>query len=728
MPVPRAFSGAPLSEAGDLGLARDDARRAAEDRERIASLERAVAELQREVASLRVAPMPLAGRTMPPGATMTATVGAPASPVPSRAPAPRVTARAPMSAGRRLGALTERLGIGRLPSDGAELEAVVGRYGTVALAGLLILMGLGAFLTWAIAEVTLTPATRVALGAVGAGVLATAGWRLRGGLAGGGVGGTRRFGDVLLALALAAVHVDAWGAGPVLGLLSPAAALAIAAVASGALALLAWRERDQALFVVGVGGALVAPFATGVDVGSREVLAVYGWLVLSAGVLGLPRTPDHDPAGARSARWTIAARMLGLGGAAYTAALLQDATAVAAVGNPAGLRLPAWQLRRDLPALFALACAAVPLIAPGRVRRAGVAMLHVTTSLGAVLTLGLATGAGAPALAGYALVATLGAQLAAWRLVPGDRAPARAARRDLLVGALALPLALLAAALVALPDAASPAGASVAGAWALASAVWVLVAARGARAEAPASNMASSAQLGTHVAAAGLASAVVPVLLLTERPVPRVLALALHAAGFALLMARVRQRIAALPSLASLGLGAVGAAALLRERTAFGYTPFLTSASLAALAVVAALGVLAWRVRRDDTGAFSAAERTGLMALPALGALVWGREELARTGSPEIATFLLVAYFAAAGCAALAVGRARQVAGARQVGLTLAIYAALKALSQASELQAVGLRVGSYLLVGAFLLAVGYWYRSAGDRPDADGTAEPAHP
>jgi len=29
----------------------------------------------------------------------------------------------------------------------------------------------------------------------------------------------------------------------------------------------------------------------------------------------------------------------------------------------------------------------------------------------------------------------------------------------------------------------------------------------------------------------------------------------------------------------------------------------------------------------------------------------------------------------------------------------------------------VGLRVGSYLLVGAFLLAVGYWYRSAGERP-----------
>jgi hypothetical protein len=30
--------------------------------------------------------------------------------------------------------------------------------------------------------------------------------------------------------------------------------------------------------------------------------------------------------------------------------------------------------------------------------------------------------------------------------------------------------------------------------------------------------------------------------------------------------------------------------------------------------------------------------------------------------------------------------------------------------------------------VGAFLLAVGYWYRSAGDRPDPETGAEPALP
>jgi uncharacterized membrane protein len=48
-------------------------------------------------------------------------------------------------------------------------------------------------------------------------------------------------------------------------------------------------------------------------------------------------------------------------------------------------------------------------------------------------------------------------------------------------------------------------------------------------------------------------------------------------------------------------------------------------------------------------------------------------------------------------------------------GLALAIYAALKAVAQASGLSAIGLRVGSYLLVGCFLLGVAYWYRAAGD-------------
>ncbi|MGZ8411539.1 MAG: hypothetical protein ACXW05_02300 [Gemmatirosa sp.] len=617
---------------------------------------------------------------------------------------------------RRLGAWTVRLGIGHVPSDGAELEALVGRYGTLALAVLLILMGLGAFLTWAIAAVTLTPIARVALGAVGAAALAAGGWRLRS-RADAAASGTRRFGDALLALALAAAHVVAWGAGPALGLVSPAAALLVAAVASGALALLAWRERDQALFVVGVGGALAAPFVTGADTGHASVLATYGWVVLSAGVVALPhaRVAGDD---VRLVRWTLAARVLGLGGAFFAGALLRDATEVAAIGSRAVVGLPVWQPDREVPVLFALACAAVPLLLPRRARRAGVALMHLTTAFGAVLTLALSTGAGEPMLAAYAFVATIGALLAIGTVVPAERAPGRGARRGALLGALALPLALLAAALVALRDATSATGALLAGAWTVASGVAGFVALR--RPDA-----ATSPLPGAHVAAAGLAAAVVPLLALDGQRVALVLALAAHAAVFAQVVGPIPRSIAALPSLCSLGLAGAGAATLLRQRPAFGYTPFLTSASLATVAVIAACAVLAWRVRRHGAGAFARGERTVLAALPAIGALLWGREELARVGSPELSTFLLVGYFAAAGVAALAVGRARRVAGARQVGLALAIYAALKALAQASELRAVGLRVGSYLLVGAFLLAVGYWYRSAGERTPAPEPAAP---
>jgi hypothetical protein len=46
----------------------------------------------------------------------------------------------------------------------------------------------------------------------------------------------------------------------------------------------------------------------------------------------------------------------------------------------------------------------------------------------------------------------------------------------------------------------------------------------------------------------------------------------------------------------------------------------------------------------------------------------------------------------------------------RHVGLGLAIFAALKAMAEASSL-VIGWRVASYFLAGLFLLAVAYWYR-----------------
>jgi hypothetical protein len=237
----------------------------------------------------------------------------------------------------------------------------------------------------------------VGLGLVVAVALAAGGGRLR------RAPGTRRFGDVLLAIALAVVHVDAWGAGPTLGLVAPGVALAAAAAASAALAALAWRAREQWLFVVGVGGALVAPFVTQAAAGHPFVLPLYGWLVLTVGLLALPRAADDPP-------WPLALGLLGLGSLGYVGATTGDASAARAIGNPAGL--VAWTLRADVPAAFALASALAALALGGarlarRPAAGGVALAHLGSTLLALFALALGYARGAPRLVGYALAATI---------------------------------------------------------------------------------------------------------------------------------------------------------------------------------------------------------------------------------------------------------------------------------------------------------------------------------
>lgn len=65
------------------------------------------------------------------------------------------------------------------PAQRGDLERLVGRYGTLALAALTILMGVGAFLGWAVRNGLIGPELRVALGAITATVVAIIGWRLR---------------------------------------------------------------------------------------------------------------------------------------------------------------------------------------------------------------------------------------------------------------------------------------------------------------------------------------------------------------------------------------------------------------------------------------------------------------------------------------------------------------------------------------------------------------------
>ncbi len=659
--------------------------------ERLAALERAVEALRADVAALRAA----------------ARVQAPPTVAPPASPAAREPMRRRVAA---LGVLVPSL-------DRVSVETLVGRYGALAVGALVLLMGVGAFLTWAVENFTLAPAARVALGAAAALTLAALGERLR------RRDGAERYGEVLLGLALAVVHVDAWAAGPYLGVVSAAVALGAAAAASAALTALAWRAGRQSLFVVGVGGALLAPFVSGAANVHLLVRPVYGWVVLTAGVVALVRgSSDERP-------WYGAAGLLGLGGAVYALAQLlaqlgRVPTAPAAVG---GGRFAPSLAAIELPAAFALACAAGPLaaIAVMQARRPGAAPGPTGALLRWLALAGLATGvlvlaaaalaaAPAPSLVAYALAATA----ASFGLLVAEGA--RGGRLGSIAG-FGLPLAALGAALVALARAGTPTAAGVAGLWSLLAAAAAVIAWRRSTAA------FADPRLGPPVAAAGVASALALVLWTNDDAVLRAGLLGAHAGATSALFSRLpgrapggdaRPLLALAPPLLVL-TGATGwAALLLAARPPYAYTPFRTPASAAALVVVLGWAACATAVWRAGDAVLPRGERAGVVWVAAGVALLWGRAELARAVAPDVATFLLVGYFAAAGVAVLALGRARGAARARQAGLGLALYAALKAVVEGSQLDAVVLRVGSYLLVGGFLLGVGYWYRG-GERGEA---------
>ena len=600
----------------------------------------------------------------------------------------------------------------RIPIPHLDVEALVGRYGTLLLGALTVLLGVGAFLSWAIQRVSIGPELRVGLGALAAAGVAALGLWLR-------RRGTRRFGTVLLALALALVHVVAWGAGPTLGVVPPAVALALAALASAALAALAWRDGDQPLFVVGVGGALLAPFVTAGESGDPLALLLYGLVVLASAAAAL-----------RDRAWRWAVGLLAAATLLYAGVAL-DATTPQWTDGLAGAR--DW-LRRDAPALFVLLAAWAVLLLAGRAHRSSLArrllvVLVVPLVWRATTIVGGATYWDLVAIA-LAGVATL---YVALRLRDAAQPWAR-------TSAALQPLLLAAGALAAVPTPANDTTALVAAAFALLALLAAAsegavpaLAAPAARADdattaaaARSPREADDPLWAVHVAVAVLLVALAAVILLRDAPVASVAALAALAAGSAWLARRGRVLAPFVPAVVTLAGALLRAADLLDARPAFEYVPFLTPASLAALCAVLA----AWAVGRlaaAHLDARAAQERAILRALGPAAAFGWGWLELARAISPDVAAFLVIAYLAVVGVGLILLGRRRGLPGGRRIGLGLAILAALMAIGEASDFASVGLRVGSYLLVGGFLLAVAYWYRAAGDpEPPADGAATSA--
>lgn len=548
------------------------------------------------------------------------------------------------------------------PEESLDFENLVGRYGTLAVATLAILLGLGAFLQWAIARNLLGPEVRVGLGALAAAVLTGVGLRMR--------EGSPKFSSALLAIALAVVHLDAWAAGPLLALVPPSVALGIAAIASALLSALALRDGEQFLFCLGLGGAMLAPFITMPGAGDSSQLLVYGFVVLTAAIVAI-REPEW-----LAARWLLS-----------TAAMWY----ALAAGWEGHAPTVYW------PALFALLLAAVTVaVGAAGVRRTLVGSL-VVVLCATLLQAGDRDGTTLQKTVAYAFTGTL--LLHALR----RRTAAAGDGGESSAEPVWLPFLLLLTSLIPADLLDERRGTMVAALWAALSALYVFV-------DPP-------RHRGRHLAAV-LNAALIGVLGLSDPPsAAAAVGMAALAATAALAMSRLGGRILFLPLGLALLFATVFGYRELDLRVAYAYTPFLSLASAAAFAVV-----LAWLAvsrllpppLRSQPESSRPGDHLAARLVAAAGpvvAFLWVREELSAVVSRDLSMFLLIIYYAVAGVGTLLYGRMRQMTATRQVGLALALYAAFKAFLEANDLRQIGLRVGSLLVVGVFILGVGYLYR-----------------
>jgi hypothetical protein len=153
----------------------------------------------------------------------------------------------------------------------------------------------------------------------------------------------------------------------------------------------------------------------------------------------------------------------------------------------------------------------------------------------------------------------------------------------------------------------------------------------------------------------------------------------------------------------------------LLARPAFLYVPFATPATAVAATVLASI-VAAWRMTWSEPKL----ELT-LRSASFAWAFLWIHQEIAFALNPTAAALFRVTYYAATSVAAVGVGRARQIALLRHIGLGLAILAAATALYGARNLASIGARIGADLVAAVFLLAIAYWYRRPGDGEQGQG-------
>lgn len=566
----------------------------------------------------------------------------------------------------------------------SDVESLIGRYGTLGLATLMILLAVGAFVRWAIAQGLLGPAARVGLGVVAAGLVAGIGLWLRG-------RGARQFGYTLLSLALAILHVDAWGAGPVLHLVSAGVALGAAALASVALAALALADDEESIFCVGVGGALLAPFVTAANATNGLALLAFGYAVIASATTAV-----------RGRRWGFSVALLGAAVIVYTwGALVAQGSGTS---EPGAL----------VPVAFALACAITGLMALSASRRASMVQASLAAAWVALVTLAGQRGPAEQVIAG-AMLATAIAYATIPRL---GEAPIQ-----VLVGAGVLPAAFLFAAFDVLPHS-TAAHAALVAVWGLfAAAAGVTFDALARPTEPPRVPWAErTGAMWAAVSAVGEGGVAIILGLKDRDPAVGVIALSAYATIVALIGIQRAWRTALTTASITLGVAVAWSWFLLAGRPGFVHLPFLTPASAAAAIAAICTVVIGESVTRAPqlwNGAEAATVRARARLLEGVAAFWWLRLELAHVGSPAVSTSLLVAYYAVTGVGAVLVGRERRIPPLRHAGLALAVYAALKAMLEASQLS-TGLRIASYLSAGIFLLTVAYWYRNSTDQSARD--------
>lgn len=583
-----------------------------------------------------------------------------------------------------------------------DMEKLLGRYGAWAAATLMILLGVGTLLEWAIRNGLFGPAARVALSSALAVALAVGGYVLRKRAA--AAGESQRFGNACLGLALGVLDVVAWQVGPQWHMVPTPVALMLAVVGAGALVSFGVRESDELLAAVGAAGLYLAPFVTSSGEGSPLVLAAYVVLV-SVVLFRFVEQPAWSVA--RSVvRWGSLLSVFALAGMgeAVLGAIVAAALALAMldVDAPVAQRLGAVGAY--------LAVAIITTLAAPRGHPA---------TWDAALALDRHTGWLASAAL---LVATLMMSRVVLRLTAADLAGATwnramgevmGAARTPLIFTVILPVAAVLAAASALPG-----DTRLDMLW-LGTATGLIALGVALTAKAP---------LARDYFTTGFVLLWSAAISYSPRDVQMSEAMLLGVAVVALWMVATRPEVTIARGAAFLSAVAVALVSASRMYAAEQYP--VARAWLDTLLMAGAFLALVWIARVDMRGEHGAERdraRTARLVMPWVAGLLLARH-LVVLASGAYSAVALTAFYAASGVALIVLGRHRDSLALRRAGLGLALYAPLRAVATTADVENTGVRVAVYFVAGAFMLLVAFLYRTraAGEpRPIAQDTATP---